>query len=59
MLDYLRTWVLFQHACGTSTLVYLYRQFVHAFRGDIKQIAGYLSLLEVLLVFNNYLKNLL
>ena len=44
------------YAWGTATLEYLYRQLGFAFRVGIKQFAGYLSLLEVLLVFNACLK---
>ena len=39
-------------ALGTATLTYLYRQFGYSSRGDVKQIAGYLPLPEVLLAFN-------
>ena len=34
-----------------TTLAYLHRQLGYAARGGVKQIAGYLPLLEVLLVF--------
>ena len=44
------------YAWGTATLAYLYRQLGFAFRVGIKQFAGYLSLLEVLLVFNTCFK---
>ena len=44
------------YAWGTTTLAYLYRQLGFASRGGAKQTAGYLLLLDVLLVFNAYFK---
>ena len=40
------------YAWRTAILAYLYRQLGFVSRGDVKQIAGYFSLLEVLLIFN-------
>ena len=37
------------YAWGAATLAYLYRQLGYASRGRVKQVARYLSLLEVLL----------
>jgi len=52
--------VVSTYAWGTITLAYLYRQLEFASRGGIKQIVGYLLLLEVLLIFNAcFKKNLL
>jgi len=48
--------VISTYAWGTATLAYLYRQLGYASRVGVKQIAGYLALLEVLLVFNACLK---
>ena len=48
--------VVSTYAWGTTILAYLYRQFGFTSRGGVKQVVGYLPLLEVLLVFNACLK---
>jgi len=47
--NYLRTSASFNVCLGSYVFAYLYRQLGYASRGEVKQITGYLSLLDVLL----------